>query len=432
MIGLCNPSAARLVRTVHTRTRGLPLPCAKRVAVGRVRRYEAHPCSRSRPLAYLRGGGVASLAPTAVANDPYDALTRYFLGEINQEQLEAALPDEDGDPGTPAVTGATIPLVSNTGQTAAGLTTNAWTDRDYVQEFTPTVLTAPSVWEVTSVDVELTFNVQSPATLPTIRVQIYRSSNGRPTGSALGTLTLPTGETLAAGSNTFTSSPIRLTPGPSTSYVVLVDVTATSSNAGSDVRVTYTSSNDEDPGGVTGWSIGGTAFNRGSGDTSLAFTGVNNSQPIKIAISGNELTPAVPPSPPPPAFSQAHHELGDNYVGGETCGGKPNPQQEAFRQNPKAAFASGGPYQTVYCNTATGQWVTGRIAKAGVDYARDDQLEPPSEANGCLYDKPSYQAQTDSDGNLVKNADGTYVYKRFIGAYWDPIAEVCRGGPVEG
>ena len=119
--------------------------------------------------------------------------------------------------------------------------------------------------------------------------------------------------------------------------------------------------------------------------------------------------------------------MGDNYTQGETCGGKPNPQQEAFRQNPKAAFFGGGPYQTVYCDQTTGQWVGGRIAKAGVDYARDDQLIAPGQTGyneQCRYDKPGFEPQW--------NADGTVTYKRLIGTYWDPIAQVCRGGSVEG
>lgn len=126
----------------------------------------------------------------------------------------------------------------------------------------------------------------------------------------------------------------------------------------------------------------------------------------------------------PAAFSQAHHQLGDNYTQPTTCGGKPNPMHEAHRRDPWAAFLSSRPYQTVYCYVPTGQWVTGRIAQAGVDYAREDQLIAPGDAehdDSCIYrndegePRPAYQWDPE-----------TQTFTEIHGAHWDPIAQQCR------
>ena len=391
---------------------------------------------------YLRGGGgkphdaeAESIDCQASDLSAYDALICYFHREIDETALKAVLPSQNPEPAVAAVIGNTVTLTSNIGQ-AAGATTHSSTNRDYVQGFRTGTLSGNKVWRVDSVTVFLTFNVPTPAMLPTLRVHLFNATSGVPVGfTPLSTLTIPTGQTLKAGRNKFTTSdPIALNPG--TWYVALIDVTNPSSptgNRGSDVRVTYTSSTDEDV-NVSGWSIRSTAYNRAWGATSNSFGNPHNGQPIKIAIGGHEYTPEVPAPTPPPPFTQTHGELGPTFGGDRitqstTCGGKPHPVHEAFRRDPLGTDWSYA--DSVFCNESTGQWVTGRPYQAGVDYARDDQLEPPSEANGCLYDKPSYQAQTDADGNLLKNADGTYVYKRYIGAYWDPLAGVCKG-MVEG
>ena len=366
----------------------------------------------------------------------YDALVCYFQGEIGKPRLEQVLPNPDGDPGSPAVAGTTGTLISNTGQTAAGLTANAWTDRDFVQEFTTGSLTAPSVWRVSSVDVELTFAVQTVATLPTIQVQIYASSGGKPTGNALGTLTPM--HTVLSGSNTYqTTTAVQLNPG--TSYVVVVDVSATSSNAGSDVRIVYTGSDDEDSGGATGWSIGGTAFS-GDFNTPGTYTSPNNSQPIKIAISGQEYTPAVPPSPPPPAFTQTLKQLSEAgaNVAQSTyeCGGKPNPKLEAFYRDPLGTNWNTG--ETLYCDLSTGEWVSGRTPQAGVDYGGPDDLIAPGEAGynaSCYYTNangdrtPLARSVTNPDGSWARNSDGSRIFIIIEGANWDPIAQQCTGRP---
>ena len=360
----------------------------------------------------------------------YDALICYFRGAISQERLKGILPNPGADPGSDAVIGHSGTLISNTGQ-AAGLAANAWTDRDYVQEFTTGSLTGTATWQVNSVTVFMTFNVASPTTLPTIQVQIYASNgSGKPTGSILGTFSLAS--TMVAGSNEFTiSTPIQLDA--NTAYVVLVDVTATSSGGGSDVRVTYTSSDDEDSGGASGWSIGGTAFNH-TWNSPNNYQGANNSQPIKIAIGGYELISAsVPPTPPPEPFTQTHRQLAESHGGASitqstTCGGKPHPVHEEFRRDPLGTDWSYA--DSVFCNESTGQWVTGRPYQVGVDFSRTEDLIAPGDGN--YPDKCRY---TNDDGDprpgYRHNADGTVTV--IHGANYDPLADVCtqRGTPLD-
>ena len=179
-------------------------------------------------------------------------------------------------------------------------------------------------------------------TPPTYELWIREFSGVNATGPKLATFSLSSGG-LATGVNTFRpsgSSPLILQP--NTTYGVVFDVLTQGSNSGNNFKIRHTASDAEDGGGAAGWTIDDGQSNR-PWNMGPSF-GVQGDA-IEITITGHSYDP---PPPAPTHFSQAHHELGDNYTQGETCGGKPNPQQEAFRQNPKAAFFGGGPYQTVY------------------------------------------------------------------------------------
>lgn len=154
-------------------------------------------------------------------------------------------------------------------------------------------------------------------------------------------------------------------------------------------------------------------------------------------IDRDQLEAALAPQPPDPgpgaAFSQALHELGDDYAQATHCGDTPDPRYEAFLRDPLGTDWDA--YETVYCNLETGEWVTGRVPRAGVDYAWDHQLIGPGEPGydpSCYYTNsageraPAYQVQLNPDGTIQRNADGSVVFIAFHGGLWDPIARQCQ------
>ena len=136
-------------------------------------------------------------------------------------------------------------------------------------------------------------------------VQIFIGSGGMPPGHAMkimddngsgapgtttvGTLNSPT-SFVAGISNEFTGV-VDLDAG--TTYHVVMDLAAGSSNPDS-VTWRTTNSNNEDSGGAPGWSIGD-AFHTRSSDAS---SWTENSQELKIVVNGHA-------NPPPPALESA-------------------------------------------------------------------------------------------------------------------------------
>ena len=158
-------------------------------------------------------------------------------------------------------------------------------------------------------------------------------------------------------------------------------------------------------------------------------------------IDKSQLESILAPPPPAtatPAFTQTLGELGDSHADATTCGGKPHPIHEAFQRDPLGTDWEA--YEAVYCNLETGQWVTGRVPRAGVDYARDDQLIGHGAAGynaTCYYTNsageraPVYQTRLTADGELERNADGSIAYNVYHGSLWDPIAQRCVGRTIK-
>ena len=179
---------------------------------------------------------------------------------------------------TPAVAQTT--LVSNTGQTSTG--TTSFGSNDHLQAFTTGG--HASGYFLTRVDLDL--DVGQPATLPTYTVGIYAAdSNGQPSGSSLGTLANPA--SLQSGLNQFTASGAGIELAASTTYVVFINVTAQGTQS---ILLDYTSSDSEDTGAASGWSIANEAYVRlWSG---FSWTTTTNARMIAIygkAIGGPTL-----------------------------------------------------------------------------------------------------------------------------------------------
>ena len=180
---------------------------------------------------------------------------------------------------------AIAPLVANTGQadvtTSSRLSTN-----DHAQAFTTGDNGAG--YALTAVSLDLRIH-GSPATEPTYTVQIYAAdSNGRPTGSSLGTLTNPA--LVASGPNRFTTLGIGLAA--STTYVVVADVTtAGSSDTSNFIAIQTTAADAEDAGAASGWSIADGGLHRTWNTT--AWTTSANSRQIEVygtLLTGPEIT----------------------------------------------------------------------------------------------------------------------------------------------
>ncbi len=355
-------------------------------------------------LAFSALGGASVADAQDPDSDRYEALVRYFHGQITREELEEALapPAEL----LPATTTDAATRVSNDGQTN-GL--DSQTERDRGQIFTTGSLANNGVWRITSVTLEFAFT--GTPTLPTYSLGLYAVSGSppNPTGSALGTFSVS--GTLSAGVNTFTldgNTPLSLQP--NTAYALIFDVTALASGNGADVRYQHTTSNNEDAGAAAGWSIRDDSVHR---VWNTAAWGNTYSEALKISVSAGTYTPPQVPTPPP-AFTQTLGDLGDDYTWATYCGGNLHPIREAFQRDPLGT--NWNAYHTFYCHEATGQWVSGRIPEPGVDFAWDHQLigvGEPGYDEKCRYSKPGY----------MHHGDGTYTV--IHGANYDPIADRC-------
>ena len=369
---------------------------------------------------------MASVPAADADDDDYEALIRYFHGQISRGELDEALrPPIDPDSIVPAVTTDAALRVSNDGQSDDAAT---WHDRDRGQIFTTGSLSGTgAVWQITSVTLE--FDFTGTPTEPTYELKLRAVSGNQPTGATLGTFS-PSSGALAAGVNTFTldgTTPLDLQP--NTQYALIFDVSVLGSGSGEDIKFQHTNSDNEDSGAAAGWSIANGSLNRVIGQTGNFGT---FGDALKISISAGTYTPPGPPPPPPPSFTQTLGQLGNDYSWASLCGGTPNPREEAFRRDPLGTRWD--PYETVYCNETTGEWVTGRIPQPGVDFAWDHQLIAPGAPGydeSCYFTNadgdrtPLAKSVTNPDGSWARNSDGSRIFTFIHGAHWDPIANRC-------
>ncbi len=167
----------------------------------------------------------------------------------------------------PAAAQTSITLVSNTGQTDGG--SGTLRDLDHAQAFTTGGNSAG--YTLTGVDIE--FNAVASATA-SYDVSIQTDNSGSP-GTSLGDLTGPA--TLVANAvNAYTTAGIALAA--NTTYFVLVDSSSTVIN-----RLQNTTSDNEDSGGQSDWSIADGSVYRNRDNTG-GWTDFDESR--KIAIKG--------------------------------------------------------------------------------------------------------------------------------------------------
>ena len=140
-------------------------------------------------------------------------------------------------------------LVSNFGQTETP-TLGDIRNHDRAQGFTTGNNSLG--YNLTSVELKLTV---ADTGRSTFTVAVHADNNGIP-GSRLATLTAP--QTLATGDNAFTHAGLGLSP--STSYFVVIDVTARGTEDAT--RISFIASDSEDSDSQAGWTIGDNSQSR--------------------------------------------------------------------------------------------------------------------------------------------------------------------------
>ena len=173
-------------------------------------------------------------------------------------------------------------LVANTGQSSAASSTNAAFSNDHAQPFDTG--SNSGGYRVTAVQIETAIDNPGNATAPTYEVSIRSDSSGDP-GTSEATLANPA--TLAQGVSTFTASGPGTKLDSSTTYFVLMDVSA-AGNQG--VNVKRTTTNAEDTGAAAGWSIGDDYQRRGNSATDWT-SATDDANEMKIAVRGHGIGP---------------------------------------------------------------------------------------------------------------------------------------------
>ena len=224
-----------------------------------------------RRLAVLLGSAALVLPMAEPVGQPSGTVARYLLAMAATAMA------------TPVQAQTVTTLVSNTGQTRTGI--GSFLTFDAAQSFTAG--NNDNGYKLTAVDISLNIvlsgNCSSVlAEYSDYSVAIWGStSDGLPDSSnILGTLTNPT---LSGGDNVFTFN----APGngldldASTTYFVVIDVNTVLPAC--TINVTNASSNSEDPGNASGWSIGDNGHYRSRASTG-GWTSFDQSR--RIAIKG--------------------------------------------------------------------------------------------------------------------------------------------------
>ena len=177
-------------------------------------------------------------------------------------------------------------LVSNTGQTAASGSLLVGGNLEWVQAQTFTTGDDTAGYTLSAVDVELASGTPSA----NFSVRIYTTTGSPPApDSSLHVLNNPTSLT-ANATNTFSADKGATLTG-NTTYAVVFQPTGQDST-----NLAKTTSNAEDSGAASGWSIGDTRHRRQGTD---AWSETTDAQKPMIAIRGTGKTPPPMVTPPP-------------------------------------------------------------------------------------------------------------------------------------
>ncbi len=198
-----------------------------------------------------------------IRSDEEDGTAGWTIGDDGHYRSFGSLDSYSSDPASlvmrinGTVTTPSVALVSNTDETAQDIQLS----NDNAQGFT----TGGGGYILTSVDLDMVR--EATGTAPTFTVAVHADSNGQP-GDSLATLTAP--PALATGLNRFTHTGLALAS--STSYFVVIDVSATGTAYRTYVRTT--SSNDEDS--TVGWTIGNDGHYRTYNSTGTYSSGASS------------------------------------------------------------------------------------------------------------------------------------------------------------
>ena len=182
-----------------------------------------------------------------------------------------------------SVTGSQVPpppLVSNIGQTVSGNSATLGTSQDLSQGFT----TATTAGTLDSIDVKLAAANDGSAH-PTVTLH-----SGSPTSTAIATLTAPSGTVAATAANYMYTAPSNTTLIAATTYYVVLE------GSDNDLAPQITTSDNEDSGGETGWSVAnGYGFRTAS--SVGAFTTSSSGAALLIRVNGTAKAVTVPGAP---------------------------------------------------------------------------------------------------------------------------------------
>ena len=181
----------------------------------------------------------------------------------------------------PAKAQTTITLISNTGQTSSS---SGGSPYDHAQAFTTGANAAG--YKLTSVNVHIFAGARDNAS--SWDMKVCNDSSGSP-GSTCTTLTKP--GTLTTEVNTFTAPGTGMDLAASTTYHVVMDITAAISGQ----VIDNTTSDNEDSGGATGWSIADSSRYRGWSSTG-SWQSFGESRRIAIRGYAKSSTTVSPPT----------------------------------------------------------------------------------------------------------------------------------------
>ena len=198
---------------------------------------------------------------------------------------------------SPAQAQTATKLVGNTGQQGTG--TGLFSQGDMAQAFTTG--SHAGGYRLTRVDFRIK---DGTTTAPTSRVLIYTESSGRPYSRII-TLTNPAGLPRADNQLAqFTHSGGGIDLAANTTYFAVIAIS--NSGGGGNVDVGFTSSDDEDSGAATGWSIANGSLWAGNIFTNTWSTSTNARQ---IAVHGYAKAARTPTPTQLKADSQAANTI---------------------------------------------------------------------------------------------------------------------------
>ena len=169
-------------------------------------------------------------------------------------------------------------LVSNIGQTVSSSSATLGTTQDLSQGFT-TVTTAGTL-----VSIEVKFAAANDGSAhPTVTLH-----SGSPTSTAIATLTAPSGTIAATAANYTYTAPSNTTLTAATTYYVVLE------GSDDDLAPQITTSDNEDSGGETGWSVA-----NGYGFRTATSVGdfTTSSSALLIRVNGTAKAVTVPGAP---------------------------------------------------------------------------------------------------------------------------------------